>query len=149
VRAVIDGSGKFFFGKLTSDVTCIANELTDREGSDSAPHPIQSKKGSGPAAAGCFTQPWCTALVVGALEEGIDQGWIKEEEVTHESIENFLSGYGRAFYKTPRSTESGGPRIRLERKGEVIPEVVKSQDGTIEVVPFGRGKEVWSTSWIE
>jgi dihydroorotase len=130
-------------------MTYIACELTDREGSDSAPHPIQSKKGAGRTAAGCFTQPWGTALVIGALEEGIDQGWIKEEEVTHKSIENFLSGYGRAFYKIHQSTESDRLKIRLERKGEIIPKVIKTQDGTIEVVPFRRGKEVWSTSWIE
>ncbi|MCJ1255347.1 hypothetical protein MMC24_003163 [Lignoscripta atroalba] len=131
VRAVVEGSGKFFFG------------------SDSAPHPVQSKKGAGGTAAGCFTQPWCTALVIGALEEGIDQGWIREEEVTRESLEGFLSGYGEAFYKIPQSMKSDGPRIRLERRGETISEAIKTQDGTIEVVPFRRGKEIWSVSWIE
>lgn len=38
--------------------------------------------------------------------------------------------------------------IRLERKGEKIPLVVTSKDGSIEVVPFGRGKEVMSLSWV-
>lgn len=123
------------------------NALTDTKGSDSAPHPVQSKKGAGGTAAGCFTQPWCTSLVIGALEEAIDHGWIREEEVTCESIEGFLSGYGRAFYKIPHSTESDKPVIRLDRRGETIPEVVRSKDGTIEVVPFGRGKEVLSLSW--
>lgn len=149
VRAIVEDSGKFFFGNQTVDATYVTHELTDRKGSDSAPHPIQSKKGEGRTAAGCFTQPWATALVVGALEEGIEQGWIKEEEVTYKAIENFLSVYGRAFYKTPRSAGSEKVKIRLERKGEIIPEVVKSQDGTIEVVPYGRGKKVWSTTWIE
>ena len=109
---------------------------------------MQLKKGIKDTAAGCFTQPWCSALVIGALEEGIKHGWIGEEEVTHESIEGFLSSYGRAFYKILRSAESGGPRIRLERKGETISDVVRSQDGTIEVVPFRRGKEILSLSWI-
>lgn len=127
---MIEGSGKFFFG------------------SDSAPHPIQSKKGPGNAAAGCFTQPWCTALVIGALEEGIKQGWIKEEEIRRTSIEGFLSRYGREFYKLDGTTEQEGPMIRLERKGEKIPLVVASKDGSIEVVPFGRGKEVMSLSWV-
>jgi dihydroorotase len=128
-------------------MTCIVYGLTERKGSDSAPHPVQSKKGAGSIAAGCFTQPWCTALVIGALEEGINQGWIREEEVTRESIEGFLSGYGRAFYKIHKSMESDGPRIRLERRGETIPEAVISQDGSIEVVPFRRGKEILSLSW--
>ncbi|KAH0558565.1 hypothetical protein GP486_004783 [Trichoglossum hirsutum] len=104
-----------------------------------------AKKGAGATAAGCFTQPWCSALVIGALEEAIDQGWVREEEVTREYIEGFLSGYGREFYKIPRTAE--GPRIRLERRGEIIPEAVSSQDGSITVVPFGRGKEVLSLSW--
>jgi len=118
------------------------------QGSDSAPHPVQLKKGAGGTAAGCFTQPWCTALVIGALEEAIDQGWINEEEFTRESIEGFLSGHGRAFYNIQQLVESNGPRIRLERKRETVPEAVRSKDGTIEVVPFGRGKEILSTSWI-
>ena len=128
----------------TGGMTCIAYELRDRKGSDSAPHPVQAKKGAGDIAAGCFTQPWCTALVIGALEEGIDQGWITDEEVTHESIEGFLSGYGLAFYKIHRSTES---KVRLERRGETVPEAVFSQDRNIEVVSFGRGKEILSLSW--
>ena len=144
VRAVVEGSGKFFFGKLIGDTGCLTYVVTKRKGSDSAPHPVQSKKGAGSTAAGCFTQPWCTALVIGALEEAIDKGWIKEEDVTRESIEGFLSGHGRAFYKL---AESNTHRIRLERRGEKIPEAVKSKEGTIEVVPFGRGKEIFSLSW--
>ncbi len=147
VRAVVEGSGKFFFGQSTGYMTCIAKQLMSSKGSDSAPHPVQSKKGAGGTAAGCFTQPWCTALVIGALEEAIDHGWIREEDVTRESIEGFLSGHGRAFYRMKQSVDSDGSGIRLERKGETIPEVVRSKDGTIEVVPFGRGKEILSVSW--
>ena len=40
IKAAVDGSSKFFFG------------------SDSAPHPIQSKTEKEFAAAGCFTQPY-------------------------------------------------------------------------------------------
>ncbi|KAI9838873.1 MAG: hypothetical protein M1819_004080 [Sarea resinae] len=136
VQAVVDGSGKFFFG------------------SDSAPHPLQSKKGgTGGTAAGCFTQPWCTALVLGALEEAISQGWIPEEKVTVEAISGFLSSSGRAFYglapyrMAVESSEGGRRKIRLQRKGERIGDVVRSPDGNIEVVPFGRGKEVFSLEW--
>jgi dihydroorotase len=117
------------------------------KGSDSAPHPVQSKKGAGGTAAGCFTQPWCTALVIGALEQAVDHGWITEEDVTRESLEGFLSGHGRAFYRIQQPAELDGSKIRLEKKRETIPEVVTSKDGTIEVVPFGRGKEVLSVSW--
>ena len=129
VKAVAEGSGKFFFG------------------SDSAPHPIQAKKGAGNTAAGCFTQGWTTSLVIGALEEGIAQGWIKEDQVTLGAIEGFLSGFGRAFYKIPRTSELEQSRIMLEKTGESIPEVVRSEDGGIEVVPFRRGSDILSVSW--
>lgn len=126
VRAAIDGSSKFFFG------------------SDSAPHPIQSKK-QADCAAGCFTQGWCTQLVIAAIEHAMSQGWITKEEVTREALEGFLSHYGRAFYKIPESRQ---PQIRLERRGETIPKSIISSDGKIEVIPFRRGEEIMSLSWL-
>lgn len=66
-------------------------------GSDSAPHPVQSKEQAG-GAAGWFTQGWCTALVIGELKHGMNQAWISEKEVTRAGIERFLSIYGRTFY---------------------------------------------------
>ncbi|KAI4171426.1 MAG: hypothetical protein LQ343_004282 [Gyalolechia ehrenbergii] len=132
LRAAVDGSSKFFFG------------------SDSAPHPIQSKKQSG-GAAGCFTQGWCTALVVGALEHALRQGWISKAQVTQGALEGFLSKYGRAFYKIadPNDQASSKPQIRLTRRGEIIPKSVKSLDGQIEVIPFRSGHEIMSLSWIK
>lgn len=93
LKAAVDGSSKFFFG------------------SDSAPHPIQSKKQSG-GAAGCFTQGWCTGLVIGALEHAMRQGWISKEEVTQEVLEGFLSRYGRAFYNIADHSRSN---LRTDR----------------------------------
>ncbi|KAL9027780.1 MAG: hypothetical protein Q9196_003743 [Gyalolechia fulgens] len=132
LRAAVDGSSKFFFG------------------SDSAPHPAQLKKQSG-GAAGCFTQGWCTALVIGALEHALRQGWISKDHVTREALEGFLSKYGRAFYKIADLNDqaSSEPRIRLTRRGETIPKSIKSSDGQIEVVPFRSGQEIMSLSWIE
>ena len=86
--------------------------------------------------------------MISALEEGIKQAWIKEEEIRQTSIEGFLSRYGREFYKLDGTTEQEGPMIRLERKGEKIPPVVTSKDRGIEIVPFGRGKEIMSLSWV-
>lgn len=131
LKAAVDGSSKFFFG------------------SDSAPHPIQSKKQSG-GAAGCFTQGWCTGLVIGALEHAMRQGWISKEEVTQEVLEGFLSRYGRAFYNIADLNEhaSAEPRIRLARRGETIPQSVKSSNGQIEIVPFRNCQEIMSISWM-
>lgn len=122
--------------------------LDTRKGSDSAPHPIESKKKPS-CAAGCFTQGWTTTLIITALEEGLNQGWIREDDVTREAIEGFLSKNGRAFYGLSNSEESGSskPKIRLERRGERIPKTIASQDGSIEVVPFRAGEEILSVSW--
>ena len=79
------------------------------------------------------------------------QGWISKEQVTRKAIEGFLSDNGRAFYKisNPNDTESRKPRIRLERRGDIIPSSIVSSDGSLEVVPFRRGEEIMSLSWID
>ncbi|KAL8834081.1 MAG: hypothetical protein Q9170_003937 [Blastenia crenularia] len=125
LRAAVDGSSKFFFG------------------SDSAPHSIQSKEQAG-GAAGCFTQGWCTALVIGALEHAIGQRWISKEDVTQEALGGFLSNNGRDFYKIPDS--SPRRRIRLTRQGEKIPKSITSSDGKIVLVPFRSGQEIFFES---
>jgi len=117
------------------------------EGSDSAPHPIEAKRGAKKAAAGCFTQGWATQLVVGAVEEAIENGWLPDD-ISAETLDEFLSGRGRRFYKIPETAKAGkGQKIVLEKKGEKIPEVLRSKDGSIEVVPFRRGEEILSLSW--
>ena len=115
-------------------------------GSDSAPHPIQSKTSAaqGKAPAGVFTQPCATQLVVLALEEAIERGVIAEADVTEEKLAGFLSRYGRRFYKLPETTDK---KIVLERKGEKIPHSVKSEDGKAEVGISRGGDEVFSLTW--
>ncbi|KAL8998207.1 MAG: hypothetical protein Q9169_002692 [Polycauliona sp. 2 TL-2023] len=130
LRAAVDGSGKFFFG------------------SDSAPHPVQSKKQTN-AAAGCFTQGWVSVLVIDALKQAIEMGWISNHKITQETLEGFLSTYGRKFYKLAELRDYPGRRIRLERSDEIIPKSIVSPDGAIEVVPFRRGEQVMSLSWTE
>ena len=78
------------------------------------------------------------------------QGWISQEDVTREAVEGFLSNYGRGFYQIsdPTDTEARKRRIRLERRGETIPMLISSSDGKLEVVPFRRGEEILSLSWI-
>jgi dihydroorotase len=107
-----------------------------------------STKLSGPEGyvpAGVFTQPYCTQLVLLALEEAVDRGVISDEDITQEKLENFLSRSGRRFYKLPEPAE--GKRIVLERKGETIPKSIKSADGSIEVGNSRAGAKVWSLRW--
>ncbi|KAF4513352.1 hypothetical protein G6O67_000630 [Ophiocordyceps sinensis] len=132
VRAVTGGDSKFFFG------------------SDSAPHPLQSKTSAAPgkAPAGVFTQPFVTQLVLLALEEAIERGVITEADVTQEKLEGFLSRFARRFYQLPEPDLSG-KRIVLERKGERIPKSVRSDDGAIEVGVSRAEAEVFSLRWEE
>lgn len=113
-------------------------------GSDSAPHSTISKLGGEgevkKPAAGVFTQPYVNQYVILALEEAIEKGTISEEDVTLEKLEQFLGRFGRQFYRLPETTN----RIVLERKGERIPESIKSEDGSLEVALSRGGAEVFS-----
>ncbi|KAF5721495.1 dihydroorotase homodimeric type [Fusarium mundagurra] len=128
IKALVSGNSKFFFG------------------SDSAPHPLQSKTSAeqGKAPAGVFTQPYVVQLVLLGLEEAIDRGVISEADVTQEILENFLSRNGRRFYKLP---ETSGKKIILERKGDKIPTSIKSADSKTEVGISRHGAEVFSLTW--
>jgi dihydroorotase len=130
LKTVVSGNSKFFFG------------------SDSAPHPIQSKTFAeqGKAPAGVFTQPYTTQLVLLALQEAIERGTISEADVNQEKLEGFLSRFGRRFYRLP---EVPVKKIVLERKGETIAKSVRSEDGTIEVGISRGDAEVFSLSWSE
>ncbi|KAG5823188.1 hypothetical protein H9Q74_006724 [Fusarium xylarioides] len=128
IKAIVSGNSKFFFG------------------SDSAPHPLQSKTSAeqGKAPAGVFTQPYVVQLVLLGLEEAIDRGVISEADVTQEILENFLSRNGRRFYKLP---ETSGKKIILERKGDKILTSIKSADSKTEVGISRHGAEVFSLTW--
>lgn len=80
----------------------------------------------------------------------MSQGWISKEDVTREAVEGFLSNYGRVFYKIsdPTDIEAQKRRVRLERQGEKIPRSISSPDGELEIVPFRRGEDIMSLSWI-
>jgi dihydroorotase len=88
------------------------------------------------------------AGVASALEEAVEKGWIQDEDITYETLVEFLGGRGRRFYNIQSLVkENNEKRIVLEKKGERIPEGIKSKDGSIEVVPFRRGEEIWSLRW--
>lgn len=71
-----------------------------------------------------------------ALEEAVERGLVSSDEISQEKLEDFLSRSGRRFYKLPEAKN----RLVLERKGEKIPESIKSADGT--EVALSRGGEV-------
>ena len=112
-------------------------------GTDSAPHPAVSKRAD-KYAAGVFTQPYAVGLVVDAIEEGVNIGVLKAEDVTMEKLEGFLCKHGRAFYGVSDENEE---KIVLRKSGVTIEESLQSEDGAVEVVPFRRGKITWAVEW--
>ncbi|EME83090.1 uncharacterized protein MYCFIDRAFT_153744 [Pseudocercospora fijiensis CIRAD86] len=125
LEAAVSGNPKFFFG------------------SDSAPHPAKAKR-TDKIAAGVFTQPHAVGLVVNALEVGVEKGLIKQSDVTAEKLEGFLCTFARDFY---RIKDEKNERIVLGRGKASIAESLVTEDGSIEVIPFRRGKVTWETSW--
>ncbi|KAL2753378.1 hypothetical protein ACRALDRAFT_1044265 [Sodiomyces alcalophilus JCM 7366] len=123
LNALVTSGGKFFLG------------------TDSAPHDISAKKGKGSAAAGVFTQPFACQYILTALEEGIERGDIRDEQVTEEVLEGFLGAWGREFYRVEQSTK----KIVLRKADQVIPESLKAAG--VEVVNYRAGKKTWSLEW--
>lgn len=79
-----------------------------------------------------------------ALEEAIERGVFKEEEVTQQRLKQFLSGYGRKFCILSNGAKG---EIMLEGKGERVLGSIKSKDGSIEVALSMGGDNVFSLSW--
>jgi len=127
LKAAASGNPKFFFG------------------SDSAPHTTQAKHVKQQPAAGVFTQPYATQLVLDAFELAYKGCILKEEDdIAAEILENFLGGFGRSFYRAPDKRKE---RTVLKKGDEKIVEVVKKEGEDIEIVPFRRGQKTWSVIW--
>lgn len=124
LRAAASGNSKFFFG------------------SDSAPHPAASKRGGEKIAAGVFTQPYTTQVVLDSFEQACENGVLKEEDITPEVVEGFMGKFGRAFY---RIGEEQKETITIEKKGEKIAGILQSDK--IDVVPFRKTQDTWSVTW--
>ncbi|KAG9246296.1 hypothetical protein BJ878DRAFT_417323 [Calycina marina] len=124
IKAAITSTGKFFLG------------------TDSAPHDISAKKGGkGKTAAGVFTQPYATQLVLSAFELAITRGVITSSQVSADLLRGFLGGFGRKFYGIAESME----KIVLTKGTETVGEAFMGNG--IEVVPFRKGLATWSVSW--
>ena len=134
--------------KLPSDrrallETAISGDTNFFLGTDSAPHPASSKRAD-KYAAGVFTQPHAVGLVIDALEQGVDTGVLKAEDITKEKLEAFLCKNGRDFYKVK---DDRAERIVLRRSAIEIENSLHNSDRSVEVVPFRRGKLTWKAEW--
>ena len=127
LRAATSGNPKFFFG------------------SDSAPHPIISKRGGDKVAAGVFSQPYTTQTVIGALEKAVETRILNEEDVTLDKLEGFMSGFGRKFYGIEKKSNE---RIELTKGDEKVKDIIENGDGSVQVVPFRAGEATRSLRWV-
>jgi dihydroorotase len=116
IRAVCSGDPKFF---LQVTMIQLYNSRTNDflfSRSDSALHLIIAKHcgvdGKSELPPGVFTSPFATQYVILALEEAIEKGVIKEEDVTQEQLELFLGGFGRQFYRLPNTAKVIGLCLR-------------------------------------
>jgi hypothetical protein len=82
--------------------------------------------------------------VVAAIEEGLRLGWIQEDEnAVTEALREFLRNRGRKFYKLKESSDEKHERkIVLEKMGRGFETVLRTKNGTIEVVNFRSGEEI-------
>lgn len=132
LRAAVAAEPKFFFG------------------SDSAPHPVAAKTAGEDrrqkCAAGCFTQPFATQLVLDAVRKALARGTLRADEVSREALEGFLCWNGRQFYGLPSETGTLR-RMTVGGKTTTVPMEVSNEDGSVVVVPFGRGMELPALTW--
>jgi dihydroorotase len=134
LKAATSGDGKFFLG------------------TDSAPHPLKIKKGGmgmdcGKCAAGVFTQPYATQIVLEAFEEAVEKAILKNENVSEGTVKGFLGETGRKFYGVKASER----KIRITAGEETVVERLSVTENGSEVdvvVPFRRGLPVYSLQWL-
>lgn len=131
LKAAFGGEEKFFLG------------------TDSAPHPLHAKRGCegeemGKCAAGVFTQPYATQLVVEAAEMAVRQGVVQGGKGLVRNLEGFLGGFGRKFYRVKET----GERISLKARDEMVKASLMVGDGEEKLIPFRRKEPVYSLEWI-
>ena len=122
LKTVVSGNPKFFLG------------------TDSAPHSVEMKQ---KGAAGVFTQPNATQLVLDALNEGIERGVIEDTSIKKEILVQHLGGFGRAFYRVPETQES----ITLVKNQAKVRGLIGGPNETSKVVPFRASRTTYSLEW--
>ncbi len=131
IRAAVSGNPKFFLG------------------TDSAPHPLQAKRGGaedvlGKCAAGIFSQPYATQLVLEALEQAVEEGHLIRSDVSEELLRKFLTENGRKFYGEANSKET----IRIVSREERVMKQLQFGPDQDVIIPFRRGEPIYSIEWM-
>lgn len=140
--------------KLPSDRLALINAAASGNpkfflGTDSAPHPLHVKKGGvgnavGKCAAGVFTQPYATQMVLEGLEQAVNRKHLTGQDVNDGVLKKFLSENGRAFYRQEKSKD----RFRVVAGEEQVMEQLKFGSNDNGIVPFRHGEPIYSIEWI-
>jgi len=146
--------------KLPSDRIALLTAATSGDpkfflGTDSAPHLLRAKKGglgqheAGKCAAGVFTQPYATQLVLEAFEDAVAKGVVEKDQLSKTVLEGFLGTFGRTFYQV----QASGARIKISAKEEkVVSKVTVGDPGSTAedvVIPFRRDSSIYSLEWVQ
>lgn len=130
IRAATSGDGKFFLG------------------TDSAPHLLTAKRGGNSGidkcAAGVFTQPYATQLVLEALEMAVKRAIIDKDSVKEDILRGFLGLHGRRFYALPASKN----KMRIHKSTEKVVESFAVGENGEVIVPFRRNQAIYSIEWL-
>lgn len=117
-------------------------------GTDSAPHALSAKRGGGDGmgkcAAGVFTQPYATQLVLEAFEGAVEKGILKSEALSKDVLTGFLGEFGRKFYSEPASKR----KIRITAGQDRVMEALKFGKDDEKIVPFRRKEPIYTLEWI-
>lgn len=145
--------------KLPSDRLALLKAATGGDpkfflGTDSAPHPLTSKKGGadghvGKCAAGVFTQPFATQFVLEAFENAVTKGLVPKEAVSEPVLRGFLGELGRRFY----GVEQSKSKIKIVAGSDMVTSLdiefaTESGVSRDKVITFRHGKPVYGLAWL-
>ncbi|QLQ79905.1 hypothetical protein HG537_0C05540 [Torulaspora globosa] len=120
IGAAVSGKPYFFFG------------------SDSAPHPLESKSKHKGVCAGVFSQ----SLAIPYIAQ------IFEQQDALDKLKDFVSTFPLQFYELPQHELRSQDEVIVYRKPQVIPETITDGKG-LQIAPFKAGEKVnWSVKWV-
>lgn len=120
VSAAVSGKPYFFFG------------------SDSAPHPLESKSKHKGVCAGVFSQ----SLAIPYLAQ------IFEQQEALEKLKDFVSTFPLQFYELSQHDLRSQGEVIVYRNSQVVPETITDGKG-LQVAPFHAGEKLnWSVKWV-
>lgn len=107
-------------------------------GSDSAPHPLESKSKHKGVCAGVFSQ----SLAIPYLAH------VFEGQQSLDKLKGFVSNFPLQFYEISESELKSLDEVVVHRQEQIVPETISNNQG-LRVAPFLAGEKLnWSVKWV-